>query len=94
MAENTATTYGFRVVHQQTREQVGGGDDYSSPFEVGQALVECWKQLTFTRGYKPHQLGLQGVAVEGGEVRNWTPSEEAVSVMALREFIGSEKGRP
>jgi len=94
MAEDTATTYGFRIVHQKTREQVGGGDEYSSPFEVGQAMVECWKQLTFTRGYKPDQLGLQGVAVEAGEVRSWTPSEEAASVTALRQFIASKEGRP
>jgi len=93
MAEDTPITYGFRIIHQSTGEQVGG-DEYSSPFEVGQAMVECWKQLTFTRGYKADQLGLQGIAVEAGEVRSWTPSEEAASVTALRQFIASKEGRP
>jgi len=84
-------TYSIRIRDTRTGEQLGACDGLTSPYAAGSAAADAYVVLIGRDGHELADLGLEGVAVDDGGTRSFTPAEQAAMVSALDQFIAERK---
>lgn len=87
-------TYRFRVVDNRTGKQLGSSPELLSPYEAGRMAADAYVVLIGRDGHDLADLALEGIAVDGGDVRSLNPAEEAAMVAALDQFRRSSHEQP
>lgn len=87
-------TYSIRIRDTRTGRHLGAQDDLTSAYAAGRAAADGYVVLIGRDGHDPAHLALEGIAVEDGEARSFTPAEESAMVSALDQFMAEHERKP
>lgn len=89
-----ATVYGLRIVSSKTGDQLGASEKgLASAFALGQMAADAYTVLIGRDGHHPDDLEIHAIAVDDGNVRSLTKTEESAMVSALDQYKAKIENR-